>query len=198
MTRLAIRRLDQAGTSALGNVVKADTYQIVAEADRLVVELQAHAAQVCQAAEEAGREAGEAAGREAGARVVADTVAAAESYLRKSEKRLVGIVMAAVTRILGEFNDVDLATRMVRRLVGEAEEEGGIRLRVSPGQAKAIAQTARELEAAFPGARTIEVTGDPQVADGACRMQTELGFVATSIDGQLRALQEALEKYGDE
>ena len=198
MTRLAIRRLDQPGTSVLGNVVKADAYQVVAEADRLVVELQAHAERVCQTAEEAAREAGEAAGREAGARVVADTVAAAESYLRKSEKRLVGIVMAAVTRILGEFNDVELATRMVRRLVGEAEEDGGIRLRVSPAQAKAIAATARELEADFPGARTIEVTGDPEVADGACRMQTEVGFVDTSIDGQLRALREALQKYGDE
>ena len=198
MTRLAIRRLDQTGASVLGNVVKADAYQIVAEADRLVVELQAHAERACQAAEEASREAGEAAGREAGARVVADTVAAAESYLRKSEKRLVGIVMAAVTRILGEFDDVELATRMVRRLIDEAEEEGGIRLRVSPAQAKAIAQTARELQAAFPGARTIEVIADPEVADGACRMQTELGFVDTSIDGQLRALREALETYGDD
>ena len=198
MTRLAVRRLDQTGVSAFGNVVKAEAYQVVAEADRLLIELRAHAERVCQAAEAAGREAGEAQGRETSARVVADTVAAAESYLHKSEKRLVGIVMGAVTRILGEFDDVELATRMVRQLVGEVEEEGGIRLRVSPAQTGAIAETARELEAAFTGVRAIEVIGDPEVADGACRMQTELGFVDTCIDAQLQALREALERYGSE
>lgn len=198
MTRLAIRRLEQTGSSALGNVVKADACQVVAEADRLLVEFQAHAERVCQAAEEAAREAGEAQGREAGARVVADTVAAAESYLRKSEKRLVGIVMAAVTRILGEFDEVELVTRMIRRLVSEAEEQGGIRLHVSPAQAAAVAQTAQELKDAFPGAQAIEVIGDPEVDDGACRVQTELGVLDTSIEGQLAALREALEKYRDE
>ena len=198
MTRLAVRKLDGTGVSAFGNVVKAEAYQVVAEADRLLVELRAHADQVCQAAEAAAREAGEAQGRDAGARVVADAVAGAESYLRKSEKRLVGIVMGAVTRILGEFDDVELATRMVRQLVAEVEDEGGIRLRVSPAQASAIAETARELEAAFPGVRTIEVRSDPDVADGACRMQTELGFVDTGIDGQLRTLRDVLEKYWNE
>ena len=197
MTRLAVRRLDATGATPLGKVVKADACQVVAEADRLLVELRSHAERACRAAEERARRAGEAEGREAGARIVADTLAAAESYLHKAEKRLVDIVVGAVARILDEFDDVELATRMVRRLVAEAEDEGGIRLRVAPAEAGAVARTARELSAALPGARAIEVVGDPGVAAGACRMETELGFADASVDGQLRALRAAFEKHWD-
>ena len=41
----------------------------------------------------------------------------------------------------------------------------------------------------------VEVVPDPSVPDRACRMETELGFVETSVDAQLDVLEAALERY---
>lgn len=190
MSRFAVRRLDQTGVSPLGNVIKAGECQVVAEADRLLAALTRNGRQAHDAARAAGREAGEAEGREAAAQLLADARTATRSHLRKSEQRLVDIVVDAVSRILGEFDDVELAARMVRQLIDEVEGEGKIRLHVSPAQFRAIADAA--------GSPGVEVVADSEVPDGACRMETELGFVDTSVEAQLQALRRALERYGEE
>ena len=142
-----------------------------------------------------GREAGETEGKNASAALIAETLAEARAYLRGAEERLVGIVGEAVRRVLGEFDDTELVSRMVGRLVRDAEGEGKIRLCVSPGQFEAVRERARELQSASAGVESIEVIADADVEDGGCRMETEMGFVSTSIEEQVHALRTALEKY---
>ena len=195
MTRFMIRRLEQTGVAPLGNLVKGGDRHLVAEGDQLLAEVEEHGRRACDAAVERGRRDGEAEGRKRAAALMADTVAAAQGQLRASEKRLIAIVMEAVRRIIGEFDDTELTSRLVRKLVAEAESEGRIRLRVSPGGLTAVQDRVRRMPSRHAGTELVEVVADPSVEDRACRMETELGFVETSVDAQLEVLQAALEKY---
>lgn len=195
MTRLSIRKLGETGVVPLGNLVKGHVYQRIVDAERVLAEAEAEGRRAYDEAVACGREAGENEGRNASAALMAETLAEARSYLRGAEERLVGIVTEAVRRILGEFDDTELVARMVGRLVREAEGEGKIRLRVSPRQFEAVRERARQLQSASAGGESIEVIADADVDDGGCRMETELGFVSTSIEEQLEALRVALERY---
>lgn len=195
MTRFMFGRLEQTGVSPLGNLVKGSDHHVVAEGDELLAEVREQGRRAYAAAVEQGRRDGEAEGRKRAAALMAGTVAAAQGQLRASEKRLIAIVMEAVRRIIGEFDDSELTSRLVRKLVGEAESEGRIRLRVSPGGLTAVEDRVRRMHGRHGGMELVDVVADPTVEDRACRMETELGFVETSVDAQLEALQAALEKY---
>ena len=198
MTRFMARRLEETGVSPLGNLVKARERHVVAEGDGLLAEIREQGQRAHDAAVEQGRHRGEAEGRKRAAWLMADTVAAAKSELRGSERRLIAIVMEAVRRIIGEFDDAELTSKLVRKLVAEAESQGRIRLRVSPGQLTAVRDCVRAM-ANRPGeAEWVEVVADPSVDDRACRMETEIGFVETGIDAQLEVLGAALGNYPEE
>jgi len=195
MSRLSIRKLGETGVTPLGNLVKGDVYQRIVAAERVVAEAEAEGRRAYEAAVARGREAGETEGRNASAALIAETLAEARRYLRGAEERLAGIVSEAVRRVLGEFDDAELVSRMVAQLVRDAEGEGKIRLCVSPGQFEAVRERVRDLRSASAGAEAIEVIADAEVEDGGCRMETELGFVSTSIEEQVETLRAALEKY---
>lgn len=195
MTRFMVTRLEQAGISPLGNLVKGGAHHVVAEADQLLAELREQGRRAYDAAVEQGRRDGEAEGRKRAAALMADTVAAAQGQLRASEKRLIAIVMEAVRRIIGEIDDTELTSMLVRKLVAEAETEGRIRLRVAPGRLTTVQDCVRRMPSRHGGMELVEVVSDPSMEDRACRMETELGFVETSVDAQLEVLQAALEKY---
>ena len=195
MTRFAFRRLDEPAVSPLGNLVKGSDCHVVAEGDRLLAEIREQGRLAYEAAVERGRRDGEEEGRRRAAALMADTVAAAQGRLRASEARLIAIVMEAVSRIIGEFDDTELTSRLVRRLVGEAEGEGRIRLRVAPGRLASVRESLRQVQGRHGGSELVDVVADVSVEDRGCRMETERGFVETSVDAQLQALRSALERY---
>ena len=195
MTRFMIRRLEETGISPLGNLVKGGDRHVVAEGDQLLAEVQEQARRAYDAAVEQGRQDGEAEGRKRAAALMADTVAAAQGQLRASEKRLIAIVMEALRRIIGDVDDTELTSRLVRQLLAGVESQGKIRLRVSPAQVTAVQDAVRQMPSRHSGGELVEVVADPSVEDRACRMETELGFVETSVDAQLEVLQAALEEY---
>ena len=198
MTRFMARRLEETGVSPLGNLVKGRDRHVVAEGDQLLAEVREQGRRAYDAAVEQGRRHGEAEGRKHTARLMADTVAATQSQLRVSERRLIAIVMEAVRRIIGEFDDTELTSKLVRKLVAEAESQGRIRLRVSPGQLTAVRDCVRGMPNRPGEVEWVEVVADPSVDDRACRMETELGFVETSIDAQMEVLEAALASYPGE
>ena len=195
MTQFMFRRLEETGVSPVGNVVKRSDRHIIVEGDQLLAEVRKQGRRAYDTAVEQGRRDGEAEGRKRAAALMADTVVAAQGQLRASEKRLIAIVMQAVRRIIGEFDDTELTTRLVRHLVAEAESQGKIRLRVSPAQHMTVQDCVRRIPSRHGEKEWVEVVADPSVEDRACRMESELGFVDTGVDAQLEVLQAAFEKY---
>ena len=194
MTRFVVRKLNHAGGSPLGNLIKADVHHLFAEADELLAQAEEQGRRAYDEAREQGRKDGEAEGRQAGAALLADTVADARGYWRTAERRLVAIVMEAVRRIIGEFDDAELTTGILRQLLREVEDEGRIRIRVSPGESQFIQDSVREMQGGASATDSIEVIADPAIPESACRMETEVGFVETSVAAQLEVLQAALEQ----
>lgn len=192
MTRFVIRKLDEVGVSPLGNLIKADVLHVVADGNRALAEVAEQRRRAYEAAFEQGRKDGEADGQKARAALLAEAAATAREFWRNSERRLVDIAMEAVRRIVGEFEDAELAAAMVRQLLGELADEGRIRIRVAPDQARTIRDRIQEFRNAAIGADAIDVVADAAIARGACRMETELGFVETSVDAQLEALRTAI------
>ena len=197
MTRLAIRKLDDPGVSPLGNLVKADVHQCIVAAEHALAEAEAEGRRAVDAAAARGREAGEAEGRRAAAALMAETLAATHGYIHDAQQRLADIVLGAVRRILGEFDDEELVLRLVRQLVREAESESRVRIRVSPSRLAAVRDGARALQAEF-GVELIDVVADADVDSDGCRMETPRGFVNTGIAAQLDALRTALERSAAE
>lgn len=203
MTRLVFRKLEEAGVAPLGKLVKAADYQVIAEADRALAQLETQGKRAYAAAVEQGRKDGQAEGEKTGAALMADTAIAAQDYWHRSEQRLAALVMEAVRRIVGEFDGAEQTARLVRQLVGEVVDEGKIRLHVSPAQFRHIQDCVRRMPPHSPaqtpggiaGSEAMEVIADASIEDGACRMETALGFVETSIEAQLQVLSAALEKH---
>ncbi len=195
MTRFAVRKLADTGVTPLGNLVKGNAHQVIVPADRVLAAAEEQARDAYEQALREGREAGEAEGGRASAALMAETVAATRSHQRDAERRLIGIVVEAVRRILGEFDDTELTARMVRKLLRDAEGEGRIVLRVSPRDLAAVQARVGEVQTASDA---VEVVADAAVEEGGCRMETELGFVNTSVAAQLDALRTALERYPSE
>ena len=198
MTRFVIKRLDDVGVSPLGNLIKADVYHVVAEGNRALAEAAEQRRRAYDNALEEGRKHGEAEGQQAKAALMAEASATAREFWRNSERRLVDIAMEAVRRIIGEFEDAELAAAMVRKLLHEVADEGRIRLRVAPDQVRPIRDGIQELQSGAIEADAIEVIADAAIVEGACRMETELGFVETSVDAQLEALRAAIGKALEE
>ena len=198
MTRLSITKLEEPRVAPVGNLVKADAYRVIVEVDRALECARVQAQRAFDVATASGREAGEADGRRASAALTAEVVAAARSYTRRAESRLVDIVSEAVRRIVGEFDDRELVLRMVRQLVREAASETTVRLHVSPRRYPLVKDAAREMQAEFDDVELIDVAADPEVADDGCRMETPLGFITASIAEQLEALRAALAQHGAE
>ena len=88
----------------------------------------------------------------------------------------------------------ELTAGIVRQLLRDAEDEGRIRVRVSPCESRFVQDSVRELQGGGGTADSIEVIADPAIPEGACRMETAAGFVETSVAAQLGILQAALEK----
>ena len=196
MTRFTFRKLEDLGVAPLGNLIKADVHHVVAEGNQVLAEAAEQSRCAYETALEQGRKDGQAEGQKAGAALMAEAAAAAREFWRTSERRLADIVMEAVRRILGEFEDAELVAGMVRQLLKEVAEEGRIRIRVAPAQAATVRDRVRALQGG--AADTIEIVEDASIGEGACRMETDVGFVETSVDAQLEALRAAVGKVLEE
>ena len=194
MSRFMVRKLADTGVAPIGNLVKARHTHLLASADDLLARLEEQGKRAYASAVKQGRRDGEAEGRKARAALLADTLTEANGYWSRAEKRLAGIVMDAVRRIIGEFDNAELTAGVVRQLVREVEDEGKIRVRVSADEFRFVRDSVRDMQRGQDGGEPIEVIADAAIARGGCRMETEIGFVETSVDGQLEALRAALEK----
>ena len=197
MTRFIFRKLEDLGVAPLGNLIKADVHHVVAEGNQLLAEVAEQRRRAYDAALEQGRKDGVAEGRKANAALMAEAAAAAREFWRNSERRLADIVTEAVRRILGEFEGAELAAGMVRQLLKEVTEEGRIRVRVAPAEVGTVRDRVRAMQRCS-GAQDIEIIEDASIGAGACRMETELGIVETSVDAQLEALGAAVGKVLEE
>lgn len=130
-----------------------------------------------------------------------ETVERTVDYLGVVENRVVDLVMMAVRKVLGEFEDADLTGRVVRQALQVVRNQPQATIRVCPALADRLQQRLHELLAGYNSPGLVEVAADPRLDSGDCILETEIGVVDAGLETQLgaleRALRSRLQKHSD-
>jgi type III secretion protein L len=175
--------------------------QILSAARREAEEQRAEAEREQERRRQAGYEQGLAQARLEMATQMLETVERTVDYLGAVEHRVVDLVMMAVRKVLGEFDDTELTGRVVRQALQVVRNQPQATIRVCPAQADRLQQRLHELLAGYNSLRLVEVVADPRLGPGDCILETEIGVVDAGLETQLgalkRALRSRLQKHSD-
>ena len=113
-------------------------------------------------------------------------------FLTGVEDEVVRIVTKALEKILGEIDDRELVSRVVKSCLSLARQERTVTLRVRPDDVSHVKSRMGELLADHPGISFMQVEGDSRLDRGGCILETEMGVVDASVDVQLEAIRRSL------
>jgi type III secretion protein L len=187
--------------AALGKVVRAADYAAVVDAQGLLDVARVRAAHIRADAEAAYQRECER-GYADGARKARDEHAAAmirlaeqtDAYLRGLEQDIADLVLTSVRKIVADFDSHERVLAVVRSGLALVRRQRQVLLRVHPEDAALVREHMDTLRASFPGMVDIDVAADDRYARGACRIETPIGVVETSLAEQLMAMQSALQQ----
>jgi type III secretion protein L len=148
-----------------------------------------------QAAFEAERRRGweegtETAHRE-GVQHMAEQIARTDEYFSQIEDRLAELVMQAVRRIVADYSDHEKVVYSVRSALAAVRNQKQITLRVHPDNVEHVRGRAALLLAEFPAVSLLDVVPDARMGRDACVLESDIGVVEASTEGQLAALEAA-------
>lgn len=182
-------------------VVRAAEVQAWGDANALIqaAQAQAEAIQVAaQEAFEAERQRGFTEGLEEArmehAEKMIETVGRTIDYFAKVETDMVALVMAAVRKIIDGYDDADRVIIVVKNALSVVRNQKQMTLRLHPQQVETVRGRINELLAAYPGVGYVDIVGDGRLGMEACILESEIGLVEASIDGQIQALEGAFRK----
>ena len=163
--------------------------QANAEAERIVAE----ARQVFDRERARGYEEGREAARLETARQMIDAVSRVVDYLGSVEQDMVDIVARALERILGEIGDKELVVRVVKNALAAVRNEKHLTLRVAPDQVATVKARMNEILSLYPIVVDVQVVGDGRLRATGCILESEIGVIDASLDGQIAALKKSFE-----
>lgn len=182
-------------------VVRREDWLLWQAAEQAVAAAHAEGQQIlagAQAAFEAEKQRGYADGREEAqmqqAEQMIEHVGRAVDYFGRVEQRMVELVMQAVQRVIADFDDRERVVAVVKGALAVVRNQKQVTLRVAPAQVATVQQAQNELLAAYPGVGYLDVVADPRLAADACILESEIGIVEASIQGQLAALRKGFAK----
>lgn len=169
-----------------------DARQMLTEAQHQTQELLTEARQEYERQKQRGYEDGLSEAKRDLAQRMIETAERTVDYFAQVEAKVAALVMTALRKVLGEFDDVELTLRVVRNALQVVRSQPHVTIRVTPAQEAALRQRLNELLAGYNSVGMVEIIGDPRLSSGGCILETEIGVVDASIDVQLQALERAL------
>lgn len=190
-----------AGIDPAAQVLHADEATAWADAQALLAHARQEADAIvagAQAAFEAERERGYAEGREAAlldqAEKMIDTVSRTVEYFARIENEMVELVMAAVRKVVDGFNDRDKVMVVVGNALAVVRNQKHMTLRLNPAEVDIVRAQINNLLAAYPGVGYLDIVADGRLAPAACILESDIGMVEASLEGQLAALRQAFQR----
>ena len=168
--------------------------QMLAEAQRQAQELLSGATQEYERQKQRGYEDGMNEAKIDLAERMIEMAERTVDYFAQVEGKVAGLVMTALRKLLGEFDDTELALRVVRHALQVVCNQPQVTIRINPAQEPALRKRLGELLAGYTGIGAVEINPDPRLGIGGCILETEMGVVDASLDVQLQALGRALKK----
>lgn len=172
-----------------------------AQAQALLADARTQAAAImagAQAALEAERQRGYAEGREAAlldqAEKMIETVGRTVDYFGGVEAKMVELVMQSVRKVVDGFDSKEKVVIVVRNALAVVRNQKQMTLRLHPDEVEVVRARVNELLAAYPGVGYLDIIADARLALGACILESEIGMVEASLDGQIEALRRAFQR----
>ena len=123
-----------------------------------------------------------------------ETVTRTVDYFAAVEGDMVALVMGAVRKIIDGYGDHERVLLVVRNALAVVRNQKQMTLRLPPAQVEAVRARSNELLAAYPGVGYLDIVPDARLQGDACILESEIGLVEASIEGQIAALQGAFQK----
>jgi type III secretion protein L len=182
-------------------VLRAADYAVLLETQAVLDNAHAQAKAIVSEAEEAfeaERQRGYADGREQAlldqAEKMIETVGRTVDYFANVESEMVNLVMTAVRKVVDGFDDVDKVMIVVRNALAVVRNQKHMTLRLHPKEIEGVRGRINDILAAYPGVGYLDLVEDPRLDRGACILESEIGMVEASLEGQIEALRGAFQR----
>lgn len=118
-----------------------------------------------------------------------DVTAVRNEMVRRSERQMVELALALARRIVNQELSVDrnVVLAMARSAIDRLVESARVTVRLHPQDYEATTH-----ERTAPGRPNVTVTPDPQIAQGACRVESDMGVLEAGVDAQIQEFGRAL------
>lgn len=182
-------------------IVRADDLDTLAQAEAFLEHARTQADSIvagAQAAFDAECKRGYADGREQAlmeqTEKMIEAVGRTVDYFASVENDMVRLVMDAVQKIVDDFDDEEKVMMAVRNALAVVRNQKQMTLRLNPAEVDVVRDKINDLLAAYPGVGYLDILADARLEKGACILESEIGMVEASLNGQLKALTKAFER----
>ena len=182
-------------------VLRSADYQAYLTANQLVELARERAQAIEQGARDVyeqqkalGWQAGVDEARTSQATLIQETLQQCNQYYRAVEQKMSDVVLHAVRKILKQYDNTELALSVTREALSLVSNQKHVILHVQPEQVVAMREQVSQVLKDFPEVGYVEVVADARLDQGGCILETEIGIIDASVDGQLAALGLALKK----
>ncbi|MGL5812103.1 HrpE/YscL family type III secretion apparatus protein [Aeromonas sp.] len=180
-------------------LLRSQDYQSYLSAQALVDAARVQAAEIVQEAravyeqqKELGWQAGMEQARREQAVLIHQTQLQCQGYYRMVEGQMSEVVLQAVRKILHDYDQVALTLKVVREALSLVSNQKQVTVRVAPEQVQAVRDQIAKVHKDFPEIGYLEISADARLDQGGCILETEVGIIDASLDGQLEALSRAI------
>jgi type III secretion protein L len=123
-----------------------------------------------------------------------ETVGRTVDYFAQVEDDMVALVMGAVRKIIDDYSDAERVLIVVRNALSVVRNQKQMTLRLHPQQVDVVRVRINDLLSAYPGVGYLDILADGRLGPHACILESEIGLVEASIEGQIAALEKAFQK----
>ena len=180
-------------------VLRSADYQAYLTANQLVELARERAQAIEQGARDVyeqqkalGWQAGVDEARTSQATLIQETLQQCNQYYRAVEQKMSDVVLHAVRKILKQYDNTELALSVTREALSLVSNHKQVILHVQPEQVSAVRERVSHILKDFPEVGYVDVVADARLDEGGCILETEIGIIDASVDGQLAALATAL------
>ncbi len=198
-----VRNSDNWQIKPTQNVVKASDFSKLCQVSELLEQVKKQSLDIKDKAEEIYKDSfekgvleGRAEGKEEYAEKIMDMVLSQVESIEALESQLVGVVIDAVTKIIGEFDPKDRVLRVVKQALNSVRGSKSITLKVCAQDEKLLRTNLSSYLLNSDGSKGyITLVSDPNLRSGDCILETEQGVVDSSLQSQLKILQKVLNDH---
>jgi len=102
--------------------------------------------------------------------------------------------MQGIRKIVQGYTDHERVVHSVRSALAAVRNQKQITLRVHPDNVEPVKARSADLLAGYPGVGLLDVVGDTRLTADCCVLESDIGVVEASTEGQLAALEAAFRK----